>query len=323
MALFVGIDTSNYTTSLAITDEKGNLIVDKRMLLSVKPGTIGLRQSEAVFQHIKNFPLLINEVFDKINKNEIKAIGVSLQPRPVTTSYMPVFQVGKTLADTLASALEIPLINTTHQEGHIMAGIWSCGQKLREKFITIHISGGTTEILEVSLKGWEPIEFSVDKLGGTNDLHAGQFIDRVGVKIGLEFPAGPHLEQLAAKSINPYPIPIAVKGLNVSFSGPESHAQRLLAEGANIADLARGVESCLVKSLDKLIRNVYGETKQTFYLLVGGVASNKYLRETLKNNLKENLSNITLAFAKPRYSSDNAVGVSIIAQSGMRKGGRS
>jgi len=316
MTVYLGIDTSNYTTSLAVVDAKGMLLADERKLLEVKEGAVGLKQSEAVFRHIKNFPLLFERVFAKIDKKKIQAIAVSAKPRPEETSYMPVFLVGLNVAQILAKALDIPLIPTTHQEGHIMAGLWSTGTVVWEKFNTLHVSGGTTEVLEVTLQKTRPLSFTVKKIGGTEDLHAGQFIDRVGVKLGLPFPSGKALGKLAQDSLNPCPFPISVKGLTVSFSGPESHGQRLIEKGEKPSDIARGVENCLLKTLEKLIINVYDRNNLRNFLLVGGVASNNYLRINLSSRLKIKNRDINLLFAKPQYSSDNAVGISVIAQSG-------
>ena len=152
MDQYLGIDTSNYTTSIAVVDDSGRLLVDERKLLKVKEGTAGLRQSEAFFQHMKNLPLLFEKVFKIIDRNKVKAIAVSEKPRPVDGSYMPVFSAGLNTAKFLAGAWGIPLIPTTHQEGHIMAGLWSLGGVVWERFNVIHLSGGTTEALEVSVK---------------------------------------------------------------------------------------------------------------------------------------------------------------------------
>jgi len=319
MSIYLGIDTSNYTTSLAAVDENALLLADERKLLDVKNGTVGLRQSEAVFQHTKNLPLLFDSLFDKIDKKKIRAIAVSAKPRPEEKSYMPVFLVGLNTARILSRALNIPLLQTTHQEGHIMAGLWSAGNAVLDKFNAIHISGGTTEVLEVSLQQLENLSFKINKIGGTNDLHAGQFIDRIGVRLGLTFPSGKELEKLAQKSVKPIKFPISVRDLAISFSGPESHGQRLIEKGENPSDIARGIEDCLLKTLEKIIINVYDRNNLKDFLLVGGVASNNYLRANLNNRFKNNNININLLFAKPHYSSDNAVGTSLIAQS--RDGG--
>lgn len=316
MGLYLGIDTSNYTTSLAVVDSNGNLIIDERKILDVKNGEVGLRQSEALFQHIKNLPLLFDKVFKKIDKKEIKIVAVSAKPRPVEQSYMPVFLPGLNIAKILAGAWDIPLIQTTHQEGHIMAGLWSAGNCFWQRFNAIHISGGTTEVLDVTVQNLKPLIFKIKKIGGTEDLHAGQFVDRIGVKLGLPFPCGPGLEKLAEKSQCAAEFPFSVKGLSISFSGPESHGQRLIEKGVDKSHIARGVENCLIKTLEKVIINVYYRNNSTNFLLVGGVASNKYLRTNLIDLIKSKNQEINLLFAEPSYSSDNAVGTSIIAKSG-------
>lgn len=315
MDCFLGVDTSNYTTSLAVVDKTGSLLIDERRILTVKKGTVGLRQSEAVFQHMKNLPLLFENLFTKIDNNKIRAIGVSAKPRPEENSYMPVFLVGLNIARILSGAWNIPLVLTTHQEGHIMAGLWSVGKLGWDDFNVIHISGGTTEILEVKLEENTSGIMKVKKIGGTEDLHAGQFIDRIGVKLGLPFPCGPSLEILAQKCNKILEFPFSVRGLTLSFSGPESHGQRLIEKGENSSAIARGVEDCLLKTLEKVIINVYDRSNSSNFLLVGGVASNCYLQANLIKRLKAKNKNINLLFARSKYSCDNAVGTSIIVQS--------
>lgn len=313
MALYLGIDTSNYTTSVAICDEKKNLILDERIVLNVKEGARGLRQSEAFFQHSNNLPTLLRKVFKVIKKEEIHAIGVSTKPRPQQDSYMPVFLAGYNCAEILAQGFDIPLIKTSHQEGHLIAGLWSCSKKLTSNaFNTIHISGGTTEALLVKSERQSESLFHVKLIGGTTDLHTGQFIDRVGVSMGMDFPAGNHLERLARKSTNPANVPVSVKDLQISFSGPESHVQRLMAAGVNFSDIARGVEDCILKTLEKFILNIYAVNNLPDFLLVGGVARNNYIRNSLEENLRKVNGKINLFFADPAFSSDNAVGISLI-----------
>ena len=177
MALYLGIDTSAYTTSLALVDERGMLIEEYRKVLEVPQGERGLAQSTALFLHVQNLPQLVEMIKPEL-WSEIRGIGVSIAPRPVKGSYMPVFTPGVAIATSLAAALGVPLLKTSHQEGHIAAGIHS-SELAQEHFLAVHISGGTTELLEV--RSIEPGKLDIEILGGTTDLHAGQFIDRVGV----------------------------------------------------------------------------------------------------------------------------------------------
>ena len=93
MSCYLGIDTSNYTTSVCLYDDESGQVVSKRKLLPVKDGELGLRQSDAVFHHVQQMPDLFEESFSD-RSGEVKAIGVSFAPRTEKGSYMPCFTVG-------------------------------------------------------------------------------------------------------------------------------------------------------------------------------------------------------------------------------------
>ncbi|NLM52547.1 MAG: O-sialoglycoprotein endopeptidase [Firmicutes bacterium] len=303
--MFLGIDTSCYTTSLAVIDHQGRLLADERKLLVVEQGKRGLRQSEGLFMHVQNLPLLAVALREKLPALKLKAIAASDKPRPVKGSYMPVFTAGASFARTLAGLLHLPFWSLSHQESHILAGVWSAAVSWTD-FYVLHVSGGTTEMLAVKIA--DAIE--VKKLGGSADLQAGQFIDRTGVALGLPFPAGPSLEKLAQRARRPIKVPVAVKGAEISFSGPESHVQRLIAaKEAAPADIARGVEHCIGESLLTLIKNMLAVHGQKPVLFVGGVMANKYIGSLLQESLGEQC-----AFAQTAYAGDNAVGAALFAR---------
>ncbi|HHV63621.1 MAG TPA: O-sialoglycoprotein endopeptidase [Peptococcaceae bacterium] len=306
--LFLGIDTSAYTTSLAVVDDKKALVWEKRQLLQVPHGEKGLAQSEAFFQHIQVLPQMLETVPPDIWA-ELKGIGVSTAPRPIEGSYMPVFTAGKAIASSLASALRIQLVTTSHQEGHLAAGEVSASGLDQQNFLAVHISGGTTEVLKVAKT--TPGKYEITILGQSSDLHAGQFIDRVGVKLGLPFPAGKELEKLAQKAApgSASLLPSSVKGYEMSFSGVESAVQRLIEEKKRPADLARAVEGCIVRTISKVLEKAIAETNLHHVLLVGGVASNAYFRKEITRKLN---SQASFYWAKPEYSSDNAYGVACL-----------
>jgi N6-L-threonylcarbamoyladenine synthase len=312
----LGIDTSNYTTSLCIVDPSGSRIWEARKLLSVAQGERGLQQSQALFQHVQNLPDLFSSVIP--DARQIKAIAVSTRPRPRDRSYMPVFLAGKSIAYSLAAVLGIPVLETTHQEGHIAAGEGTSGEVPAERFFAIHISGGTTDLLIVNRK---PYGYEIEELGSSRDLHAGQFVDRIGVALGLPFPAGPHLEKLAAQSSNDkleqqnrdFFLPSPVKGYNLSFSGPETKALRAIEQRQVPPQIiARAVENCIAKGLEKVILSATQEFALKHALIVGGVAANQWIRERLVKRLEHPAVGMKLWFADPRYSTDNAFGVARI-----------
>ena len=200
--LFLGIDTSNYTTSVSVCDEEGLVLYNLKKLLPVAAGERGLRQSDAVFAHIKNLSpiteLLREALLETKGKGELAAVGCSAYPRDAEGSYMPCFLVGTGMADFLGATLGIPVYRFSHQKGHVAAASYSSGlPEDVDTYYAFHVSGGTTELLRVTRDGFA---FRAELVGGTADLNAGQVIDRIGVLMGLPFPAGAHIEALAMKN---------------------------------------------------------------------------------------------------------------------------
>ena len=305
--MIIGIDTSCYTTSLAVFDLAGRLLCEKRRLLPVEKGACGLRQSEALFCHVKQLPQLMEEVASELELRP-RAVCVSVRPRPKTGSYMPVFLAGEGLARSLAAAWQAPLYRTSHQEGHIAAALWSAGLSWTQPFLALHLSGGTGEILAV-----EPQDtgYAVTAVGDT-DLPPGQFVDRVGVALGLPFPAGPELERLAeeAKGTD-FRLSGSVKGTHISFSGPESAAQRAVAQGVGKAEIAAAVLDNIAKSLAKAIIAARELTGYRRVLLAGGVAANRRIRQKL--------APLAVSFAGREYAGDNACGVALLGLAALKK----
>jgi len=312
----LGIDTSCYTTSAALVDGE-TLIADNRQLLAVPQGGRGLQQSNALFQHVQNLPRLIEDL--GLSFRDIQAVAVSARPRPAEDSYMPVFTAGTSIARALASALGAPYFETSHQEGHIAAGCFSLSWEPANPFLAFHISGGTTEILRA-----EPLDagYRVEILGCSKDLHAGQFVDRVGVALGMAFPAGPALEKLASQYAGKpgaLPIKANISGTDCSLSGAESAAQRLIASGAEGPAVAFETLQCLAGAFSAMTVEASKRTGLGEALFIGGVASNEYIRSQLADTLGN--AGITARFARNPFSSDNAVGVAAIGQTFYHRGG--
>ena len=298
----LGLDTSCYTTSVALMDLGGNLVADERRLLKVKPGHRGLAQSEMVFQHTRNLPDLM-EALD-LTGLTVRAIGVSAKPRPREDSYMPAFLTGLGLARSLGKVLGVPVHRFTHQHNHMYAGLWSVGKEAPDRFLLVHISGGTTDFLlcEKQVDG----HFTLTPQGTSIDLHAGQFIDRVGVALGLPFPCGPHLEKLADEATEPYPLKVWTEGAQLSLSGPCSEALRAVEKGADPASLALGVERAISRGLSRTLFYVCRQQGLHQVLLAGGVSANGELRRQIGDYLGKR--QIELWAPDPKYSVDGAVG---------------
>ncbi len=296
----IGFDTSNYTTSCAGFDGTEGKNVSE--LLPVKTGALGLRQSDALFHHIKRLPELSDSLFASIPVRQIGAIGVSTRPRAVEGSYMPCFLAGESQARTLASALQVPLHTFSHQQGHIAAALWSAGRMelLVTSFLAWHLSGGTTELLMVHS---EDGDIRCQRIGGTTDISAGQLIDRTGQLLGLDFPAGKALDALASEDEGKDLFRVKTHDLEFSFSGLENQVRACFERTQNPAATA----GFALRSVAYAVRRTTLDAMKTIpYPVVfsGGVASNSLLRRTM--------SDLDCVFAEPRYSTDNALGIAVL-----------
>lgn len=313
MSFYLGLDTSAYTTSVAVVDADYNIISDQRKILEVKQGEKGLQQSEALFLHLRNLPFLFEQLPAGVGR-KVTAMAVSAFPRNVEGSYMPVFNAGLSQAEVISHYTAAPLYRLSHQEGHIMAGIKGNEELIsREAFIACHFSGGTSEVLLVR-RGEENV-FNIDITMAGSDLHAGQLVDRVGVAMGLPFPSGKLLESMACrweKKDMPV-IPSAVKDDSFSFSGAETRARQLLNEGEASEAVACAVFRVIANTLEKCLLQQAERNGIKEVLLVGGVMANTLIRQRLRDRLEHPAVGLKLYFADPHLSTDNAVGIAMLA----------
>lgn len=308
--IFFGFDTSCYTTSVAAVDENGKIIASKRRLLSVPDGQRGLRQSEGFYQHVNAMPQLYGELVQQVGGRP-DAIAVSEHPRNCAGSYMPVFYAGVRMAEMLSHSFGCPLYRTDHQSGHIMAALYASAMAL-PRFLAVHLSGGTTEVLETEMKNGLPVCKIAMKTG---DISAGQLIDRVGVALGFSFPSGRFIDELAvAYDGKRIKLPVYIDGEKCSLSGTEAAAMRAIEAGVNKSALAEAVMDAIVRTLCAMLENAALRTGCFTALISGGVASSKYLRAALQGELSKINPSLRVFFASPELSADNACGVALIAQ---------
>lgn len=304
---YVGIDTSNYTTSAALCDCEGRVLANLKRPLQVAEGERGLRQSDALFAHVKNLPELMRALSSELDGREVTAVGVSARPRDAEGSYMPCFLAGEVAAEALAARGGLKVYRFSHQSGHIMAAAYSSGaseELLGAPFCAFHISGGTTEIVRVVPK---TAGFDVSLLGGTRDLNAGQAIDRAGVAMGLKFPCGPELERLALGNKAKLPAAkICVEGLECNLSGLENSTARVYGRDKDRELAAAFVLDFVGRTLRRLLENLQKEYPGERVLFAGGVMSNSIIKKMLAGD--------GIYFAEPAFSADNAAGISLLCR---------
>ena len=304
---FLGVDTSNYTTSLALV-KNGKIVKNTRRLLPVAENERGLRQSDALFHHTKALPELCDELFSEgsYSPELLCGVGVSARPRNAQGSYMPCFLAGVSFANAVSKAMNIPLYELSHQQGHIAAALYESGlcADNGNEFSAFHVSGGTTDII---LCKKDKGDIFCERIGGTSDLNAGQAIDRTGVLLGLRFPCGKELDEISQKSDADFgKIKVSVSGLSCSLSGLENKTKQLISNGASKEDTAAFLFEYLSFVLSKLSANIKEQYGNIPILFAGGVMSNTRIRENLSK-----LENIY--FAHRHLSSDNACGCALIA----------
>ena len=310
----LGLDTSNYTTSAAVFDGEGGR--NQGRLLEVRPGELGLRQSDALFQHVKHLPEVVEALLGEEGLGTVQAVGASTRPRAVEGSYMPCFLAGASQGQVLSQVLGVPFYAFSHQQGHLAAAAWSAGRLdlLDRPFLAWHLSGGTTELLRV-----EPEEDGVavraEILGGTSDISAGQLIDRTGVLLGLSFPAGKEVEKLSRQAQKREYYKVKVNGLTFSLSGMENKVRQMVQRGEEPAEIAWFAQETVCRVVQACTKAAMEEYPGLPVLCSGGVASNGRLKELLRQNCGA-------LFAQPQFSTDNAMGTAVLTWRALERGRR-
>ena len=310
----LGLDTSNYTTSAAVFDGEGGR--NQGRLLEVRPGELGLRQSDALFQHVKHLPEVVEALLGEGGLGTVQAVGASTRPRAVEGSYMPCFLAGASQGQVLSKVLGVPFYAFSHQQGHLAAAAWSAGRLdlLDRPFLAWHLSGGTTELLRV-----EPEEDGVavraEILGGTSDISAGQLIDRTGVLLGLPFPAGKGVEKLSRQAQKREYYKVKVNGLTFSLSGMENKVRQMVQRGEEPAEIAWFAQETVCRVVQACTKAAMEAYPGLPVLCSGGVASNGRLKELLRQNCGA-------LFAQPQFSTDNAMGTAVLTWRALERGKR-
>lgn len=306
----LGFDTSNYTTSAAVFG--GGTAENRGKLLTVPEGALGLRQSDALFQHVKRLHLMVEQLRREGALDQIAAVGASTRPREVEGSYMPCFLVGEGEGRALAAALGVPFCPCSHQQGHVAAAAWSAGREdlLDKPHLAWHLSGGTTELLRVEPEGHT---VRAEVVGGTSDIAAGQLVDRAGVLLGLPFPAGKALDALYPEADDTSFFRVKLNGLTFSLSGMENKVKELAEKGETPASIARFTIDTILNVLVRATREAQKKWPGLPVLCSGGVASNRQIRAAMERECGS-------VFAQPQYATDNALGVAILTHRALERG---
>lgn len=307
MPEFLGIDTSNYTTSVAVYFSDENRIVQYKKLLPVKEGALGLRQSDAVFHHTKQLPEIIKSLAESAGKRDFSAVSASVRPRNTEGSYMPCFLCGQGFADSYAVLQGISMYATSHQTGHILAALYSADRLdyINQPFIAFHVSGGTTDCL-LCRPDKENI-LNISEISTSLDLNAGQAVDRAGFMLGLKFPCGIELEKLAVNADRHFKIKPVLKNGSCCLSGVENKCRTMLDKGESPENIAAYCLDFIAETIIAMTDFAVQEYGRLPIIFAGGVMSDKLIRDRIISQYSD------VSFAEPEFSCDNAAGIAVYA----------
>ena len=312
--IILGFDTSCYTTSIAAITLNREIILNEKIILKVKKDNKGLRQSEAVFQHVNNMGEISQVINDKLKNYNIVGVCASTKPRPVDNSYMPVFSVGYNFAKLLSSINNCPFYETTHQENHIEASLFNNDLENKDKFLAVHMSGGTTEILLVEKKD---TNYKIEIVGGSLDVSFGQLVDRLGVSLNYKFPCGKYIDENALKCREKIKngLKTSVKAGYMNLSGIENQINKIIND-YDKEYLSKILLDTLVRSMYKSLIYICEKYELKEVVFGGGVSASKYIRKELNEKLKR--EKIKAYFTDGQFATDNGVGCAIIGLNQMK-----
>ena len=311
--IILGIDTSCYTTSIAAITLDKKIILNEKIILKVKKDCKGLRQSEAVFQHVNNMGEISKVINDKLKDYNVVGICVSNKPRPIDNSYMPVFSVGCNFGKLLSSVNDCSFYETSHQENHIEASLFNNNLDNKDRFIAVHISGGTTEILLINKN---KCGYDIEIVGGSLDVGFGQLIDRLGVKLNYNFPCGKYIDENALKCNQKMEkgLKTSVKEGYMNLSGIENQINKIIND-YDSEYMSKILLDTLIRSMYKSLIFICEKYKINEVIFGGGVSASKYINKELSEKLKK--EKIKAYFTEAQYATDNALGCAIIGLNKM------
>jgi N6-L-threonylcarbamoyladenine synthase len=259
----LGIEGTAWSLSVAAVNEDDILAIESKPYV---PKEGGIHPREAAQHHSENIGSLIKRIFSKVRPEEIDVISFSQGP-----GMGPCLRIVATAARVLALKLERPLIGVNHCLAHLEAGRWKTEAK---NPVTLYVSGGNSQI--IARRGGRYRVF-----GETLDIGIGNALDKLARHMGLKHPGGPKIEKLARSGKKYYELPYVVKGMDFSFSGMVTAAQRLFDGGVEREDVAYSFQETAFAMLTEVSERAMAYLDTDELLLVGGVGANSRLQEML------------------------------------------
>lgn len=319
----LAIETSCDETGVALVEgtktetgfeftQMGNAALNSQAALHAEYG--GVYPNLAKREHEKNLPIILKQALDQADDAAVDAIAVTQGP-----GLEPALWAGITFAEKLAQEMNLLLLPTNHMEGHFISSLVQNGklENVQLPILGLLISGGHTEY--VLMKDW----FKYEVIGETQDDAVGEAFDKIARMLGLPYPGGPQISKLAeqARKNNlttdiklPRPM-LHDKNLNVSFSGLKTAVLYALRDRGGIQTFSADAIAAVALEFETAVGDIFvsktrkalEDTGAKTFVIGGGVAANKYLRERLVAFLADEFPNVEMRLPELSITGDNAV----------------
>lgn len=286
----LGIESTAHTIGIGILTDKGKVLANEKSIFTTESG--GLKPGKIVEHHVLMYEFILKNALDK---SKIKLKDIDLVAFSQGPGLGGCLRVGAAAARSLATALKVPLIGVNHPVAHVEIG------KLTSRFkdpITLYVSGANTQILALAAGRYRIF-------GETLDVGVGNFLDSFGRALGLGFPQGPKIEELAAKGKHYIEIPYTIKGMDFAFSGILTKLEQLAKSGKySKEDLCYSAQETVFAILTEATERAIAHINKKEILLTGGVAANKRLAQMLETMAKER--DVKFSVVPKQLAGDNA-----------------
>lgn len=281
-----GIESTAHTFGVGIIKD-GTVLSNERDIY--KPTTGGIIPSEAAQHHYKLGPEIVKRALDKagISLSQIDLFAFSQGP-----GLLPCLKVGSQVSKFLSVKFKKPLIGVNHCIAHIEIARKVTGL---EDPVMLYVSGGNTQV--VTFENGKYVVF-----GETQDIGVGNLLDKIGRRMGMPFPAGPKIEELAKTGKKYIKSPYSIKGMDVSFSGLETFMSRIIDKN-DAEDICFSLQETAFAMLIEASERTMAYCKKESLVIAGGVAANYRLNEMGKKMCEAR--GARFKFMEKEYAGDN------------------
>lgn len=296
MPVVLGLEGTAHTVSCGIVDDERIL---SNCSSSYVPTKGGIHPREAADHHAENIVPVIEKALleSGLSMEDIDLIAFSQGP-----GLGPCLRVVATAARTLSLKFSKPIQGVNHPLGHV-----EIGRKLSNARdpVMLYVSGGNTQVIAHLIGRYRV-------LGETIDIGLGNMLDKFAREIGIPFPGGPRIEEMAKNGHKLLDMPYSVKGMDTSFSGILTAALSFLKKGERVEDVCYSIQEISFAMVTEVLERALYYTNKREILLAGGVARNRRLRDMVSEMARD--AGMEALLTDERYCMDNGA---MIAQAGL------